>query len=254
MTIPYLGIGINKYPGRNALSVCVADAHLFASLFKAKPTLLDKQATRPNWLRALPDFASRCDKSNKWGVAHYSGHGSQEPSRTTTELDGMDELAVTVELDGVYDKEFKKLLAPRNVDGRMLIASDSCFSAGQYRGVSLGLESYRTAAKKRYLASSRLILGQTRPPLKDVQPIEIDGPAFKNVVFFAGCANFEYSWEGRRNGVWTEALVKSYDPSFTIKEWFAAAVRIVASGSFGKQQHPQLICSREAMNWGVPTS
>jgi hypothetical protein len=89
-------VGINKYPGENALRGCVNDIelmrHLLIYRFGFQPkdilTLTDEKATRTGILQGFEEHLIKQAKPDDVVVFHYSGHGSQvyDPNPITEEI------------------------------------------------------------------------------------------------------------------------------------------------------------------------
>lgn len=251
MSVYVLSIGINDYAGtQNDLHKCVADAQVFSSLFRAKPYLLDKQATRVNVIQAVQKF-SQLPGPGEWYVGHYSGHGSQIPDRNHDEKDRKDEVIVTADLNYIVDDEFPALISHRNSQAKILQVFDSCFSGDMTRSFSLPRNKDEVDVNlrphSRFLDPSHLKMS----PRALVQN-HYTSPFLPNVIVFSACADYEYSYEGETNGVFTGALVQTYKPSLTIGQWFIAASRLIRNSEFGSRQHPQINCHPSCLSWPVP--
>ena len=91
-------------------------------------TLVDRQATRANVVRALEEV-SRTAGPDDLFVFFFSGHGDRtdRSSRQAADPDGLDE-TITLYDDDITDDEMNRLLAP--IRARVLFALDSCFAGG----------------------------------------------------------------------------------------------------------------------------
>lgn len=233
-----LHIGINAYPQGNALSKCVADAKLVASLFNGA-TLLDKKATRKNIIKAVMTVLNA---PGEWSIISYSGHGTQLDDDNKDEPDGIDEAIVSVELDVVRDDEIQMLLANRPKGKKVLLIADSCFSGTIQRAAPLFRASQHAALKRngiRYLPAARTKPGKRKVVNIGPQPVDA------GVVVASGCADFEVSYEGVKYGVLTGAFGEVYSPSLTIEQCFTKAAVIVAKS--GYPQHPQLLGAKSLL-------
>lgn len=241
-------VGINAYGGGNALAKCVTDARDLAEIFGGK-LLLDKKAKRGDVMAIVKEVSGK-PRANQWGVGTYSGHGSQAKDKNADEPDGTDETIVTAELDQILDDEFQGLLQGRNRQARLLFVFDSCFSGNIHRAFGMG-RKIETAPKYpiRYLPPSE-VKAKRRRELRVAN--KANQAALPNVVVMSACTDFEFAYEGQNNGVWTDALIQTYNPKLTIGAWFRAAANVVAAGPFGMIQHPQISASRAALKWRVP--
>jgi hypothetical protein len=124
-------VGISDYPGQaNDLDFCAEDAANLHQVFLEnryavgeRLTLLrDREATRDRMLSAIRGYGSRVGRDDTL-VIFFSGHG--DSVRSARERDGNDE---TIEL---YDGPIVELAqALDQVQGRVILVLDSCYSAG----------------------------------------------------------------------------------------------------------------------------
>ena len=127
MTNRALLVGINDYPSPNQLSGCLNDIDDMSAYLQSAcgfepgdiQTIADKQATTANILAALEAFASSLAPGDR-ALFHYSGHGAQMPTRTSGEIDGLDEVICPVDFDwsdahAIRDDDFigSSLRSPR---------------------------------------------------------------------------------------------------------------------------------------------
>lgn len=255
MTTRALHVGINQYRGSDLdLAKCVADARALSKLFGGR-LLLDAKAKRAEILDSIADTVA-ATQAGEWCVITYSGHGSQAKDQKSTkegggdEPDGLDETLVAADLLNILDDEIPPLLAKlnRRAAGGVFV-TDSCYSGTAHRATpTLGREHLAAIRKKRirYLPPSLT---------RNVARVANVGkqPALPKWVHIAGCTDFEYSYEGPKNGVLTDALVTCYSKAVTIGEWFKHAAEWVAAGEYGRVQHPQLNCSAAMKRLRVPS-
>jgi hypothetical protein len=106
MTNRALLVGINAYPSPNRLSGCINDIDDMSEYLQSAcgfaagdiQTIADKQATTANVLAALEAFVATLAPGDR-ALFHYSGHGAQMPTRTSGEIDGLDEVICPVDFD-----------------------------------------------------------------------------------------------------------------------------------------------------------
>ena len=106
MTNRALLVGINAYPSPNRLSGCINDIDDMSEYLQSAcgfeagdiQTIADKQATTANILAALEAFVASLAPGDR-ALFHYSGHGAQMPTRTSGEIDGLDEVICPVDFD-----------------------------------------------------------------------------------------------------------------------------------------------------------
>jgi len=132
-----LFVGISDYEGDdNDLEYTADDArNLERALIRGAgmrqanaTTLVDRQATRTNVLKALEEV-SRIAGPDDLFVFFFSGHGDRtdRSSRQAADPDGLDE-TITLYDGDISDDEMNKLLGP--IRARVLFALDACFSGG----------------------------------------------------------------------------------------------------------------------------
>jgi len=129
-------IGINYTNTDNELYGCVNDVAKIKDMLETKynylsnnvTTLLNAAATRNNILNEFTTLIKSANEGDTLFVS-YSGHGSSTPDRNKDEIDGVDELIVSVDYYAILDDELKqiidKYLKP-NV--KLFTLFDSCHS------------------------------------------------------------------------------------------------------------------------------
>ena len=243
-----LQIAIDEYPDGNALTKCVADARDMNRLFGGRK-LLNADATLPAILAALEETVAAA-RAGEWVVVWYSGHGTQLADDNGDEPDGIDEAIVDVELNCVRDDAIAKVLSQLRRDAFGLLGSDSCFSGAQHRELRLvsplltaaDLPAMRRSGVRGLPASSVKAGRRTVGNVGEQPPLD-------RWVFFSGCADFEVSYEGPKNGVMTGAFKKAYKPGISVASLYQELTKAVK----GWNQHPQLVCSPEARRWKLPS-
>ena len=101
--------------------------------------LLDRDATRKDFLGALEDFVVGPAKPDDDLVLYFAGHGSKTPDTNDDEVEGWDETLVFADAaDGtpdLRDEEFRRLLAPALARGaRLTVILDACYGGSALRG------------------------------------------------------------------------------------------------------------------------
>ncbi|RIV88149.1 hypothetical protein D2V17_08150 [Aurantiacibacter xanthus] len=129
-----LSVGVADYGGRASnLSMTDQDATKLTQtlqhtgmLAPQSATLINRQATRANFIEAIADIAGTIGPDDLF-LLFYSGHGSKQPVESFMERDGTSE---TIELfdAAVTDYELGQMLEP--IHARTLLVLDSCFSGG----------------------------------------------------------------------------------------------------------------------------
>jgi len=119
-------VGINDYPGwSNDLPWSVNEVTLFKETLLEGGnwdeshivTLFDENATMENIVDAF-NWLSSVEDKNDVSIFYFAGHGSK-----TSEGE-----RISIYNDIIYDKELDEIIG--NLDGRIVIILDSCFSGG----------------------------------------------------------------------------------------------------------------------------
>jgi hypothetical protein len=205
-------VGINNYKATDtirSLRGCVNDVeamHLFLINHLRVPTeqikvLTNAEATRSGIIEAFQDFLINNVKIARGSqiLFHYSGHGSQMPSRSKTEPDALDETIVPHDsrTKGVFDIPDKtlaglieKLAASKG--NNISVILDSCHSGSGTRAVETGT--------RRIPADPRLPPADLDTDLRAESTTRGASPsgwaaAQANHVLLAGCRDSEESHE-----------------------------------------------------------
>ena len=152
-------VGINEYPGGNALNGCVNDAnnmkaYLVQHGFPEQniQMVLDKAATKKGILDALDKVLVQKSKAGDVVVFFYSGHGTYVPDGNGDEPDGTDEALCPVDAESIatllLDDEMKPIV-DRLADRQSVYMFDSCHS-----GSGLRLIDEKPNARGRFLPPS----------------------------------------------------------------------------------------------------
>ena len=129
-----LSVGVSDYGGRAGnLSMTDQDATKLTQTLQASGmlasqsvTLVNRQATRDNFVAAIDDIAANIGPDDLF-LLFFSGHGSKQAVPRYMERDGTSE---TIELfdHAVTDLELAQMIDP--IHARTLLVLDSCFSGG----------------------------------------------------------------------------------------------------------------------------
>ena len=129
-----LSVGVADYGGRAGnLSLTDQDATKLTQSLRASGmlanqsvTLINRQATRANFISAIDDIAANIGPNDLF-LLFFSGHGSKQQVERFMERDGTSE---TIELFDapVTDFELAQMIDP--IQARTLLVLDACFSGG----------------------------------------------------------------------------------------------------------------------------
>jgi hypothetical protein len=152
-----LCVGIDAYPGANALQGCVNDARRWAEYlgrvgFEVTP-LRDDEATHRKIVTTLESML----KSARAGdsvVFQYAGHGYHVPDLDGDEVGGEDQALVPFDFDDgafLIDDELRELLRKTPSGVRVTCFMDCCHSGTNSRVLMSGTPAQRSG-KRRFLA------------------------------------------------------------------------------------------------------
>lgn len=135
-----------------------------------------------------------------------SGHGTRTRDSDGDETTGYDSQLCLY--DGLLTDDTVWILLGRihakRPDVRILMISDTCHSGSVYRS-------------PRPLSLAARIRAETTPTTEP------------DLLHFAGASDTTYAYGSSQGGVFTTALIDSFDPSLSYIEWFNAARRLVPS-------------------------
>jgi uncharacterized caspase-like protein len=214
MTDRALLVGINRYPGQ-PLNGCINDVDDMAAYLinergfgpGAIAYLKDGQATTANIVAGLKSLVAGLRAGDR-AVFHYSGHGTQMPTYSGTEVDGLDEVICPVDFDwtdahALRDKQFHKILKGVPAGVEFMWISDSCHS-GDLQRAQLGpltrLDRYLIPppAIREQISAARLRgIGVSRLPKAATD---------LNVALLAGCRSNQTSADASISGRWSGAF------------------------------------------------
>lgn len=244
-----LHIGLNKvdpaaYGGWDgALKGCVNDALSMQYIahqlgYDVTRLLLDEEATLQTVLRAFAWLASNAHRGDTVLIS-YSGHGGQVPDRSGDEQDGLDETWVLY--DGMLPDDAINALISRFTKGvRVIVVSDSCHSGTvtksafleDFSQFSRGLGQIKAAPAEACRAAltsvpTARIKSLARPRIKAA------------VVQLSGCADSQLSWDGEKNGLFTQQLLYTYAAGKFQGSY--AAFRKAIARAMPLEQTPQIL-------------
>jgi metacaspase-1 len=234
-------IGLNEidpahYGSKYPLTGCINDAKDMMAIagdkkFDESYILTDKQGTSANVLAHLAKAAKKLKKNDILFLT-YSGHGSYVWDNNNDEADGKDEtwclydrMLVDDELAVCWSK-FK--------DGvRILMLSDSCHSGTVSRVMTKEgkLADETPITGTRGIKNGPVIYEKNRA-VYDKVPVADKNIAKGNgiratVILLSGCQDNQTSLDGKRNGLFTQKLLKAYDKGKFTGNYAGFLVKIV---------------------------
>lgn len=220
-----LSIGLNfvdpaAYNGWDGqLNACEQDARDMQGIARAQGyearTLIGAEATSTALLRELA-AAAKSVKRGEHFLLTYSGHGGQVPDVNGDDDDHMDETWCLFDRM-LLDDELHVAWSRFRRGVRILVLSDSCHSGSVVRAVfGQRPEQPRGERKPKWfpLGKSNAVYQQNKSMYDSIQLLA--GPAEKavvapSVILLSGCQDHEVSYDGPRNGAFTEALLKTWN-------------------------------------------
>ena len=222
-----LSLGLNTvdpaaYDGWDGqLNACEQDARDMTTIARTRGhevhTLLSAEATSGAVLGELHAAAMKLHAGDRF-LLTYSGHGGQVPDVTSDEKDDMldetwclyDRMLLDDELYAVWSR-FRKGV-------RILVLSDSCHSGTVARAVFTRNmpQPAATEYKAKWLPfrKAEQVYTHNRSLYDSLQYVA--GAAEKavvraSVILVSGCQDYELSYDGPRNGAFTETLLKVWN-------------------------------------------
>ena len=212
MTNYALLVGINEY-AQAPLRGCVNDVMDVAQFLEANGfqhhnihLLLDTRARSADILAALKGLVAGLRAEDN-AVFHFSGHGTQLPSESAAEVDGLDEVLCPVDYDWgrpetfIRDKQLRQVFSNIPAGANLTWIADCCHSGDLSRRLS-------ATQVERYL-----------PPPLDIEwrianaRARQFGPPNPNLALLTGCRSDQTSmdavFDGRANGAMTYFLLKA---------------------------------------------
>ncbi|HEX2689016.1 MAG TPA: caspase family protein [Kofleriaceae bacterium] len=239
-------VDANVYRGWSGpLRGCENDAHAMQAIADAQGftsrLLLGADATRPNLLAAM-DRAAADLAAGDLLLLTYSGHGASRPDHNGDEPDRRDE-AWCLHDGLLLDDEIHHRLCAFAAGVRVLVVSDSCSSGS----VTRDDQTHPTTTRVRRPAALRNGSAATpdrRAPGARVRAVlraNADEYAARKaavaatqkveptagIILLAACEDFQTAHEGERHGLFTEALLATWNGGAFAggHEAFLAAIR-----------------------------
>ncbi len=240
MTNRALLVGINAYPSPNGLSGCVNDIDDMSEYLQSAcgfeagdiQTIADTQATTANILAALEAFVASLAPGDR-ALFHYSGHGAQMPTRTSGEIDGLDEVICPVDFDwsdehAIRDDDFNRIFSTVPAGVELVWISDSCHSGTLTKAPGPFGVTYK---ERRILPPKRIReeIEKAFPGPEAIAVRTLTPPTKLNVGLISGCRSDQTSADalidGRYNGAATYYLLRALraDPTLPLGKVVQAA-------------------------------
>lgn len=218
-----LHIGLNRvnpghYGGWNGqLAGCEYDANDMQALATKKgfttTKLLTVQATSTAILNGIRAAAARL-RSGDIFLLTYSGHGGQTPDTNRDEVgfsnDGRDETWVAYDRQ-IVDDELFTLFGTFAAGVRIFVLSDSCHSGTVTRDLPPMLMPDAPAARMmpREVADKTYKLNKKAyDEIQQLNPPRTRAAVLSTILLISGCMDNQTSSDGRRNGLFTERLLR----------------------------------------------
>ncbi len=250
-----LVVGINYTGTGQDLKGCLNDAYHVETELKARgfdsiEMLLEKDATTAGMKAALERLVANTAPGDVI-LFHYSGHGSQLPSKT--EKDGFEEILCPIDLNWttrvITDDHLRTIFdkVPNGVNITLIL--DCCHSGTALdQDETLGFEAPRDLVTQEPEAGSRYLPPPTKilEKLEDRELVEwsTERDVNKTALLIAGCRSDQTSADayidGVHQGAATYALLRSLkaSPNITYRGLATEMVQYVSSKGF--KQVPQL--------------
>ena len=264
-----LCIGIDAYPGKYALSGCVADAEAWGEALADAgfevDTLLNEEATLEEIVERIQGLVV-ASKPGEVLVVQYSGHGTAVPDLDGDELeeDGegnnlADEAICPVDfMDGnlLIDDDLGQIWDKLPDEVSLTVFFDSCHSGGAQRDIDpLMQPPMGPTAKPRLVTLPRDIVeaftAKRGPQSRAATPAAGTSRDNERGVFFGACLPTEVAWESDGHGDFTKRalpLLRTTLGSASNQVFFDA---VLAAFGDGRRQTPVLrpdyLASRELL-------
>lgn len=205
-------------PWDGALVACEFDAHDMQALAEAQgfatQLLLTEQATSHNVIAAITHAAQDLQAGDIL-LLTYSGHGGQVPDRNDEEEDELDETWCCYDRQ-IVDDELYALWAMFQPGVRIFMLSDSCHSGS----VAKDPEVVRLTAERG--TRTRVLPLEVQSATYRAHKAFYDGLQAQNpagdqveigasLILISGCQDNQSSYDGERNGLFTEKLLKVWN-------------------------------------------
>ncbi|CAN7750890.1 caspase family protein [Variovorax sp. LjRoot84] len=259
-----LCVGIDDYPGQNALRGCVNDTRTWSAALSSlgfeAATLTDSQATRQGILDALRTMLRGAGRGDVL-VFHYSGHGCQVPDYDGDEDDGNDEALVPIDFEGgafLIDDDLRAVFAELPAGVNLTCFTDCCHSGTITRMLGRKPEPGETDARTRtrYLKRSASWQDWMRAHERFRQRDRavrsaggasraLDGNALRWVNFSA-CHATEVAYENEGSGDFTRKVTALLNGDLLKRSNREVQDAIIAAFGERRRQTPQLDCADAA--------
>lgn len=232
-----LHIGLNHvdptaYGGWDgALQGCLSDAASMETLALAAgystSSLLECDATSARVISALGDLARRASGGDICLVT-YSGHGGQIDDVEGDEDEGKDETWVLFDRQ-LIDDELYRAWSQFASGVRLLVLSDSCHSGSVNR--DLADTRVDRAMPSLICAQDNAARRATYELVKAQARRNQDADVVASVLLISGCQDDQVSFDGARNGAFTESLLEVWADGGFAGDYRAFHQAIVANMS-----------------------
>lgn len=222
-------VGINDYTlmdpsGQSSLNGCVNDAQDMANTLVIAgfepdniSIVTDRRATTENIKQGLEEMLKSATEEGDSILFYYSGHGSQIPAMgKDKEKDELDEIICPADLDWetklIDDDYLSKAFSVVKKGVNLEVILDCCHSGTATRSIPF-LRPSVTTAKARYLKAPLDFSFHLdyRPDLKRRGLAKQTVRRALNHTLWAGCADFELSYEDMLTGETTTRGVFTYN-------------------------------------------
>jgi hypothetical protein len=202
-------VGINAHPLKGCINDVLDMAGYLTSSCGFRPEeirfLRDDEATAAGIKAALRELVATIRPGDRV-LFHYSGHGAQMPTRTGSEIDGLDEVICPVDFDwtdehAVKDDDFREAFKSVPSGVHFVWVSDSCHSGDLTRRVN------RLDRVPRRMQAPPVIAADIKKAKErgfQARPL-IAEPESLNLAFIAGCRSDQSSADANFNGRWNGA-------------------------------------------------
>lgn len=188
--------GLNYINTEYQLNGCIEDANRMSDFLSSKgfttydilTDLTEIKPTKDNILNKIRDFINSSNKDDLLFI-YFSGHGSSTYDVDGDELDGMDELIVSLDLQGIYDDEIQNILKT-NKNVTIFGLFDSCHS-----GTMFDLKYLYDIPNNDYIENNNI-------GFKEI----VNG----NIFMISGCLDNQYSSEALINNKIQGAMTWSF--------------------------------------------
>lgn len=224
-------VGINYINTEYALSGCIDDTNRIKDVltqkgFKITEQLTDLTSSKPTKQNILNELKNMIINAMSGDILffYFSGHGSNTYDVGGDETDGMDEMIISSDLQGILDDDIRSIISSNlKKDVTLIGLFDSCNSGTMFdlKFNYLGVNNY-----DKYTDNNRVS--------------ECDG----NVIMISGCMDSQTSAEAQINNKTQGAMTWSFidsikkNPNSSWRELLKSMMELLKSNNF--TQIPQL--------------